>query len=168
MKAYVIKNKEGKYYFDESENDFVYPLNKKCLYNSIYEIERGFLSSRALLEKGTIVPVTIAEGDLEEENRYLKEQNELLIKEENLIDEKFKEVGVDCIEDFCIEYKKLKRAYQSACEKLAYLFGECPYSNMNLQMPDHCEEEFCNNEKYLCWDKYFIEQAKGEKDDSLL
>lgn len=70
MKAYVIKNKEGEYYFDETENDFVYPINNKCIYNSVCEIERRFLPSQAL-EKGTIVPITIVEGDLEEKYKVL-------------------------------------------------------------------------------------------------
>lgn len=130
MKAYVIKNKEGKYHkrgfnhWENIERDGVFNTGH-FYYSNKEEAESCIVSYD--LKDCKVVPITIAEGDLEEEIRILKS------------------------------------AYQSACEKLAYVFGECPYSNMNLQMPDYCEEECYNNEKYLCWDKYFIEQAKGEE-----
>ena len=66
-------------------------------------------------------------------------------------------------DNYLEENRVLKKAYLSACKKLSEVFGECPYSNMNLSMPDYCDEECINNEKYLCWDKYFIERAKKEK-----
>ena len=129
MKAFVIKNKEGKYFqwLFNDEPDWEDKLYNGFMHYSKEDAEKSIIQWQ--LEDCEVVEITIAEGNLEEENRILK------------------------------------RAYQSACEKLAYIFGECPYSNMNLPMPEYCDEECVNNEKYLCWDKYFIEEIKGEKDE---
>lgn len=126
MKAFVIKNKEGKYIQSAFYYDFVNTLVDCTLFSTKQDAEHE-LSIDEDCKDCEVVEITIVEGNLEEENRVLK------------------------------------RAYESACKKLAYLFGECPYSNMNLPMPEYCDEECINNEKYLCWDKYFIEQAKGEE-----
>lgn len=126
MKAYVIKNKVHGYF--GVNNMYQYPewssIDLAYYFKTEEEAEK-FKNKNYPTCK--VVEITIAEGDLEEEN------------------------------------KVLKKAYLSACKKLSEVFGECPYSNMNLQMPDYCDEECINNEKYLCWDKYFINQAKKEK-----
>ena len=123
MKAYVIKNKEGRYYRESDVGlNFTTILSNANMYIDKIDAEM-WIKENLILKGCKVQEITVAEGDLE-------------------------------------------KALELASEKLAYVFGECPYSNMNLQMPNYCDEECANNEKYLCWDKYFIQQAKeSERDD---
>lgn len=75
MKAYVIKNKEGKYYcgfsFIISSDKFENDIKGANIFEE-YE-----LNMFKLTKDCTFVPITICEGDLEEENRVLKKALEL-------------------------------------------------------------------------------------------
>lgn len=70
MKAYVIKNKEGKYYCG-----FSFIISSDRFENDIKDaniFEEDELKMLECPKDCTIVPITIYEGDLEEENRVLK------------------------------------------------------------------------------------------------
>lgn len=68
MKAYVIKNKEGKYlFFEDVVNATVFETKE---YAELKVFGTGLTDYK-------IVPITICEGDLEEENRVLKRALEL-------------------------------------------------------------------------------------------
>lgn len=76
MKAYVIKNKEGKYVRGTGmffEKEIVYWADD-IIDAMPYEYEKDFIP---VIKDCTIVPITICEGDLEEENRVLKKALEL-------------------------------------------------------------------------------------------
>ena len=72
MKAFVIKNKEGKYRASEVKNfsGFYYYTDKlvQAEFFSDYE-----LAKVSCLESEEPVKITIAEGDLEKENKIFKE-----------------------------------------------------------------------------------------------
>lgn len=75
MKAYVIKNKDGKYWrskFDKKGNIL---LTDDIVDAMPYEEDE--LKMLECPKDCTIVPVTICEGDFEEENRVLKKALEL-------------------------------------------------------------------------------------------
>lgn len=93
MKAYVIKNKEGKYGFAFAGD--IYPDTEdadKLLYTN--DITKALLYSEEDKEycqmigmNENYVPITICEGDLEEENRVLKRALELACEELETRDE---------------------------------------------------------------------------------
>lgn len=49
-----------------------------------------------------------------------------------------------------------------ASKELAQVYGECPYSNKDLEMPKWCDIDCFPNEKgqFLCWDRYLLAKAK--------
>lgn len=70
------------------------------------------------------------------------------------------------IEDFAKEeYDKMKqdrytwqKACELACEKIVDILGDCPVGNEDWQQNDDwCEEHCGENEKLLCWDRYFYQ-----------
>ena len=71
MKAFVIKNKDGYYLV----NTFAW--SKKLIHAYIDESEKDLEIVLKKCKDCTIVPITICEGDLEEENRVLKKALEL-------------------------------------------------------------------------------------------
>lgn len=69
-KYYVIKNKEGKYYYG-----FSFITSSDHFGNDIKDahiVEEYELNMFKLTKNCSFVPITICEGDLEEENRVLK------------------------------------------------------------------------------------------------
>ena len=85
MKAYVIKNKEGKYYCG-----FSFIISSDKFENDIKDaniFEKYELNMFKLTKDCTIVPITIYEGDLEEENRVLKKALKLACEELETRDE---------------------------------------------------------------------------------
>ena len=74
MKAYVIKNKEGKYLGK-------YSFDNENVISNARVFEFSFTAKDFCPKDCTIVPITIYEGDLEEENRVLKKAFRNLIKE---------------------------------------------------------------------------------------
>ena len=70
MKAYVIKNKEGKYLGK-------YSFDNENVISNARVFEFSFTAKDFCPKDCTIVPITICEGDLEEENRVLKKALEL-------------------------------------------------------------------------------------------
>lgn len=87
MKAYVIKNKEEKYwqwtYNDESE--FLGEIYNAFMEYSKTRAEKDIVDWQ--LKDCTIVPITICEGDLEEENRVLKKALELACEDISLYED---------------------------------------------------------------------------------
>ena len=69
MKAFVIKNKEGKYY-DYWADCMIDKLDSTCIYLEKEQAEKDIVNCKS----EDVVEITIAEGDLEEENKQLKEQ----------------------------------------------------------------------------------------------
>ena len=70
MKAYVIKNKEGKYWRSKFDKEGNILLTDDIVDAMPYEEDE--LKMLECPKDCTIVPITICEGDLEEENRVLK------------------------------------------------------------------------------------------------
>lgn len=56
----------------------------------------------------------------------------------------------------------LNKAFELACEKLVEVFGECPYSNMDIDFPNYCNSDCHKHEQLLCWDKYFEKLARNK------
>ena len=78
-KAFVIKNKEGKYWqwtYNE-ESEFVDEIYNAFMHYSKHQAEKDIESWE--LKDCEIIEVTVAEGDLEEENRVLKRALELCV-----------------------------------------------------------------------------------------
>lgn len=71
MKAYVIKNKEGEYFMDNICFANFSPYIQNATYYH-YKPECIDIIEERLLDGCTIVPITICEGDLEEEIGILK------------------------------------------------------------------------------------------------
>lgn len=89
MKAYVIKNKEGKYLrgFDiiSYETDFCEDIIDASIFETKEYAECQVFGTG--LKDYKIVPITICEGNLEEENRVLKEAlSGAIIKADELIE----------------------------------------------------------------------------------
>ena len=84
-KAFVIKNKEGKYYqrcYNQSPfTDDLFDANK---YQYKEEAEKILNNSFTLVDTLEVVEITIAEGDLEQENKQLKEQLEEIRKSQKI------------------------------------------------------------------------------------
>lgn len=178
MKAFVIKNKEGKYFVN------TYCWAEKICNAYICDDKDSLekLKELYLLTDCKVVEITISEGNLEQENKQLEEQHDLLIDEfqkerENLCKQIKQES--DARERFVKKVKQLKeqlaireKALELACEKLPMCAEYCCNSpeRYNLQdeygsdEPYWVEEggcEFDSPEHCLsCIEKYFIEQAK--------
>ena len=96
MKAYVIKNKEGKFFVGED----LYLKSFSCAkIFTKYEIKKVF-EEIEMPKDCTIVHITISEGDLEEENRVLKKALELACE---TIDEHY---TIDI--DYLYEYERME------------------------------------------------------------
>lgn len=74
MKAYVIKNKEGEYLRGTYGKNGEYCWTKDIIDAMTYGFNE-FMPQP--IENCTLIPITISEGDLEEENRILKRALEL-------------------------------------------------------------------------------------------
>lgn len=78
-KAYVIKNKEGKYfgYFDgiTGKSEFSNKPQKFIMFNTIRNAKH--IKNHFDLKDCEVVEITIAEGDLEKENAMLRKALEL-------------------------------------------------------------------------------------------
>lgn len=77
MKAYVIKNKEGEYFI----TNFGKPMFSKEIADAYIDTDKQNLDCIIIdnsFKDCTIVSITMAEGDLEEENRVLKKERELV------------------------------------------------------------------------------------------
>ena len=103
MKAFVIKNKEGKYlqYFtDMYRFDFTDKLINAMFYEQ-WEQDSINYALKTIPDCDEVVEITIAEGDLEQENKQLKEQ--LAEKELEAIrwEEHFNNAKIDyqCLEE---------------------------------------------------------------------
>lgn len=75
-KGYVIKNKEGKYFV----TFFGKPIFSKEISEAYMNADKqnlNYIINDKSIKDCTIVPITICEGDLEEENRVLKKALEL-------------------------------------------------------------------------------------------
>ena len=72
MKAYVIKNKDGKYWqwTYNNESEFLGEIYNAFMEYSKTRAEKDIVSWQ--LKDCNVVEITICEGDLEEENRVLK------------------------------------------------------------------------------------------------
>lgn len=79
MRAFVIKNKEGKYY-DYWADCMIDKLDSTCIYLEKEQAEKDIVNCKS----EDVVEITIAEGDLEEENKQLKEQ---LVKKDKEIEQ---------------------------------------------------------------------------------
>jgi len=105
MKAYVIKNKEGKYWrskFDKKGNIL---LTDDIVDAMPYEEDE--LKMLECPKDCTIVPITIAEGDLQEENRVLKKALELAVK--GLYPETFHKFKKEYIKNFIQQAKESEK-----------------------------------------------------------
>lgn len=90
-KAYVIKNGKNFYWFGEDAFFNVYdgsfaPFDKNVIMFGSEDLAEKAINRNELYDC-TIVPVTICEGDLEEENRVLKKALELACEELETRDE---------------------------------------------------------------------------------
>ena len=72
MKAYVIKNKEGKYFFDYWVYEMCDELDVTCIYLQKEQAQKDIVNCE--LKDCEIVEMTIAEGDLERENAKLTQE----------------------------------------------------------------------------------------------
>jgi len=115
MKAYVIKNKEGKYWC--GNNRFSATLDiRKIYFCEDFDFTSKVinkLSSEGLLTDCTIVPITICEGDLEEEIGILKGFAYKLFREkyDDIPEKKVKEWFDDALKDtrnFIQQAKEIK------------------------------------------------------------
>ena len=81
MKAYAIKNKEGEYWCGNDIFSATIDIRKIYICEDFDFISKVInkLSSEGLLTDCKVVEITIAEGDLEEENRVLKRALELCV-----------------------------------------------------------------------------------------
>ena len=116
MKAFVIKNEEGKYLkrgftrFENPEKDGVF--NTGHFYYENKEEAKSDIVCYGL-EDCKVVPVTIAEGDLEQENKKYKKDYEILMtaykeviyKYLNAIDNYSEEEEKHCCEYFIEQAK---------------------------------------------------------------
>lgn len=93
--------------------------------------------------------------ELEQENLFLKEQNQSLIDEEDLISKKMQEVGFDNIEDLCNSQKQLAisklEKVKEFCEKnrnsdeynyvVQYEKDDSAFSNNYLYLKDYIDDQ---------------------------
>ena len=60
----------------------------------------------------------------------------------------------------------LERAFELACEEIVNFTGNCVYDQLDKELPNYCEDECAiETEKYLCWDRYLIQQAEKELEE---
>ena len=111
MKAYVIKNKEGKYWRSKFNKKGNILLTDDIVDAMPYEEDE--LKIIECPKDCTIVPITICEGDLEEENRVLKKALELAIQEINRLETDYKWAYIrasECLfEDFIQQAKESEK-----------------------------------------------------------
>lgn len=72
MKAYVIKNKEGKYFTISLLDSFTDDIRESCIFQDWEGADHDL--DRNEFEDCEIVEITITEGDLEQGNKQLEEQ----------------------------------------------------------------------------------------------
>ena len=105
MKAYVIKNKDGKYFV----TIFGKPIFSKEISDAYMNADKqnlNYIINDKSIKDCTIVPITICEGDLVEENRVLKAKLETA------------EYWNRKYDDLQEEYQVLKKAFKLSCEEL--------------------------------------------------
>lgn len=122
-KAFVIKNKEGKY-FDYWAACFADELDVTCIYLEKEQTKKDIVSCD--LKDCEIVEITIAEGNLEQENKHLK----------RLLDAKEK-IETNSIKGF----KKLNEENKQLKERIEELESQFDYEC-------ECNKDFvaCQNE----------------------
>ena len=129
MKAYIIKNKEGKYfgYYDSENNRFEFSNKPKrfIMFNTLRDAKK--IKNLWKMNKCGIVEITIAEGDLKQEIENLKDdlsRKESLIKKwQKQLAEKDKMVDIACgkLVDFEYENKESVHSAQFWKERLESL-----------------------------------------------
>ena len=138
MKAYVIKNKEGKY-CQISFNGwigFASELYNAYIYHSKQGAEGIIKGHKYQLEDCEVVEITVAEGDLEKENRVLKEA---LLHIRN---------SYGCVSEVCVDESKLHISSEKAVDKIRSYLCEMDFAF------DDIEEKL--------GDDYFIKARKQQ------
>ena len=66
-----------------------------------------------------------------------------------------------CVYDMDYEIKVYKKAFELSCNKLAEIFGDCPYGGeIDFEYcSENCDKEM---ERYLCFDRYYLDKAREE------
>lgn len=152
MKAFVIKNKEGKYYqscYNQSPfTDDLFNANK---YQYKEEAEKLLNNSFTLVDTLEVVEITIAEGDLEHENKQLKEQ---LAEKDKEIEQLKKNMEFDT----AYYIKELVNVRKQVCEEIRELETRYRYDDEKV-----IEGYFIDKEKLNQIEKE--EQAKESIDE---
>lgn len=137
MKAFIIKNKEGKYFqwLFNYEPDWEDKLYNSFMHYSKEDAEKSIIQWQ--LEDCEVIEITIAEGDLEKENRVLK--SKLYEMWYN-----FATIG-----EVCVTESKKEISSENAVEEIRNYLTDI----------DLCFAEI----KEKLGTDYFIKQAKEEK-----
>lgn len=167
-KAFVIKNKEGKYLaissngYEHYWTDDIFHSYRFIPLSESHDIEAETEEYRDIhYPDCEVVPITIVEGDLEQENKQLKEQHDLLIdgfqKERENLCKQIKQES-DARERFVEKVKQLK-------EELAEKDKEIEKLNLMIKtLPNHDTEMEQLIRKNVC-DK-IREKLQMDKDNT--
>lgn len=148
MKAFVIKNKEGKYF--AGFNNLNVFVTEKDITNAVMyradRYEKYELENALEFKDCEVVEITIAEGDLEE--NFEKEHDKLIDDFQQEREKLCKQIKVesDARKRFVKELKVYKEALKLACD---YVLDEWAGTEMGEKA-----------DKLGGFENYFIEQAK--------
>lgn len=116
MKAFVIKNKEGKYFqwLFNHEPDWEDELYNGFMHYSKKDAEKSIIDWQ--LKDCEVVPVTVAEGDWKQKNKQLKEQ----LKEK---DKEIERLKKNMEFDTAYHIKELVNVRKQVCDEIRKEFG---------------------------------------------
>ena len=148
MKTFVIKNKEGKYYEGLSEK--WYDSLDRCTYFKNKESAEYERKNLLKLKNCEIIEITIAEGDLEQENAKLKSELEGKVDYWEWQNNMAKTKHIEILEKDIEIYKK---ALELACKNIIRVYEID--DNEGFEYCDYNVEDFS---------KFYIKQAKESID----
>lgn len=108
MRAFVIKNKEGKYWCGNDIFSATIDIRKTYICEDFNFISKVInkLSSEGLLTDCEVVEITIAEGDLEQENKTLRRALELACGSIHKLNNTSKNIQPDFAEFYIADAKE--------------------------------------------------------------
>lgn len=174
MKAYVIKNKEGKYfgYYDSENNRFEFSKKPKrfIMFNTLRDANK--IKNLWKMNKCEVVEVTIAEADLEYENKQLKEQ--LTEKDKEIERLKYQllysqaQVSQEEIERFNNNMLAQRRPYEELEGKSLYEISQIYQNQVRKQICDEIRQAFNKEDFWLYGDNHKIISIHDDEFNNLL